>query len=142
MGFGVAQPRVFTIASAIVGVAVLAAGAYWVAGQDRTAQIAMGRGLYLKHCAACHGANLEGQPNWQERLANGRMPAPPHDASGHTWHHSDDVVFRITKEGVSAVVPGYESDMPAFKRILSDEEIRAVLAFIKSRWPERERNYQ
>ena len=70
------------------------------------------------------------------------MPAPPHDASGHTWHHPDDQLFRITKEGVSAIVPGYASDMPAFEGVLSDEEIRAVLAFIGSTWPEREQAYQ
>ena len=76
-------------------------------------------------------------------LSSGRMPAPPHDASGHTWHHRDDVLFRLVKEGVTAVVGGgYESDMPGFAGVLSDEEIRAILAFIKSTWPERDRGYQ
>jgi mono/diheme cytochrome c family protein len=70
------------------------------------------------------------------------MPAPPHDASGHTWHHTDQELFRITKFGMSAIVPSYESDMPAFGHVLTDEEIEAVLAFIKSTWPERERAYQ
>jgi mono/diheme cytochrome c family protein len=32
--------------------------------------------------------------------------------------------------------------MPAFGRILSDEEIRSVLAYIKSTWPDRERERQ
>jgi mono/diheme cytochrome c family protein len=112
-----------------------------VAAGGRT-EVATGRALYARHCASCHGAALEGQPNWQERLPGGRMPAPPHDASGHTWHHPDDVLFRITRDGVAAVVPGYESDMPAFAGVLSDTEIRAVLAFIKSTWPERERRFQ
>ncbi|MFU0504694.1 c-type cytochrome [Pseudaminobacter sp. NGMCC 1.201702] len=71
------------------------------------------------------------------------MPAPPHDVSGHTWHHPDGVLFRITKEGPAVVVGnGYESDMPGFAAVLSDDEIRAVLAFIRSTWPERERQYQ
>ena len=71
------------------------------------------------------------------------MPAPPHDESGHTWHHSDEVLFRIVKEGTAAIVGGgYESDMPGFADVLSDEEIRAVLDYIKSTWPERERSYQ
>jgi hypothetical protein len=85
---------------------------------------------------------LQGQPNWQTRLANGRLPAPPHDASGHTWHHSDDQLFTIVKKGVSAIVPDYESDMLGFEGMLSDKDIRAVLTFIKSTWPEREREYQ
>ena len=112
-------------------------------GQPVTSeQIARGKEIYAENCASCHGANLEGQPNWKRRLENGRMPAPPHDESGHTWHHSDQDLFAITKLGVGGVVPGYESDMLAFGEILSDEEIAAALAFIKSTWPERARDFQ
>jgi mono/diheme cytochrome c family protein len=69
-------------------------------------------------------------------MANGRLPAPPHDASGHTWHHSDAVLFGITKHGLGPYAPaGYESDMPAFADVLSDDQIAAALAYIKSRWP-------
>ncbi len=112
-------------------------------GQPVTAeQIARGQQVYGEYCASCHGANLEGQPDWRRRLGNGRMPAPPHDESGHTWHHSDQDLFDMTKLGVGGVVAGYESDMPAFGEILTDEEIAAVLAFIKSTWPERQREVQ
>src|SRR3712207_630865 len=52
------------------------------------AQVALGRQVYAANCASCHGANLEGQPNWQQDLPAGGRPAPPHDASGHTWHHN------------------------------------------------------
>jgi mono/diheme cytochrome c family protein len=117
----------------------------WLADRlaDDAATIARGETLYAGRCASCHGAKLEGQPDWKSPLPSGRMPAPPHDASGHTWHHPDGVLFRITKEGPAAVVDGgYESDMPGFGDILGDEDIRAVLAFIKSTWPERERAYQ
>ena len=87
--------------------------------------------------------NWRGSRTGCVRCSSGRMPAPPHDASGHTWHHRDDVLFRLVKEGVTAVVGGgYESDMPGFAGVLSDEEIRAILAFIKSTWPERQRGYQ
>jgi len=105
-------------------------------GAPDPAALAQGRVLYAQHCAACHGANLEGQPNWRERLPNGRLPAPPHDESGHTWHHPDEVLFAITKFGlVPPHAPaGYESEMPAFKDKLSDAEIRAVLAYIASQW--------
>jgi mono/diheme cytochrome c family protein len=114
---------------------------FGVSGQK--AVLVEGRALYRQHCARCHGANLEGQPDWTKRLPSGRLPAPPHDASGHTWHHSDRTLFEITKKGTAAVVgDGYESDMPGFDGVLSDEQIRAVLAFIKSTWPERERRFQ
>jgi hypothetical protein len=65
--------------------------------------VELGRQVYARECASCHGVDLEGQPNWRVRLPNGRMPAPPHDASGHTWHHGDKVLFDITKRGPAAL---------------------------------------
>ena len=102
--------------------------------------VKLGAQLYAQHCAGCHGAKLEGQPNWRQRLPNGRLPAPPHDESGHTWHHPDEVLFAITKNGlVPPYAPkDYESDMPAFRDKLSDAEIRAVLEYIKTHWTSRE----
>ena len=98
--------------------------------------LALGEKVYRQQCAACHGASLEGQRAWQRRLPNGRFPAPPHDDTGHTWHHPDEVLFGITKHGMVPpyAPPGYESDMPAFGGKLTDDEIRAALAYIASRW--------
>ena len=140
--------------AAVAGLAAIAALAQQPRGEARvddltflgepvTAnEIALGQELYAANCASCHGADLEGQPDWKRRLDSGRMPAPPHDESGHTWHHSDQNLFTITKLGVGGVVPGYESDMPAFEGVLTDEEIRAVLGYIKSTWPDRQRAFQ
>jgi len=101
-------------------------------------RIAHGEAIYNQYCASCHGKNLEGQPNWKTRNDQGRLPAPPHDETGHTWHHSDQLLFELTKFGmVPPNIPaGYESDMPAYENSLSDDDIWAVLHFIKSRWPE------
>ena len=132
------------VSGGLAALVVALTGAAWlfVGQRAESAQIAAGRELYATHCASCHGADLQGQPDWQTPLPTGRLPAPPHDASGHTWHHSDDQLFTIVKKGVSAIVPDYESDIAGFEGVLTDEQIRAVLDFIKSTWPEREREYQ
>lgn len=126
-----------------LGAAIVAAGVVLFAGPKGGAdptdptQVARGKVVYAEQCASCHGARLEGQPNWQSRKPDGRLPAPPHDASGHTWHHPDADLFKITKQGIAAFAPpDYSSDMPAFGRSLSDADIWAVLAFIKSSWTE------
>jgi mono/diheme cytochrome c family protein len=97
--------------------------------------VARGKAVYAQHCASCHGANLEGQADWRRRLPNGRLPAPPHDASGHTWHHSDKQLFAMIRNGTAAMMPGYQTDMPAYMNTLSDADIWAVLSFIESTWP-------
>lgn len=104
-----------------------------LADASNPSQVALGLTIYATQCARCHGANLEGQPNWMRTQANGRFPAPPHDETGHTWHHPDQVLIGITKHGLAPYAPaGYESDMPAFGEVLSDNEIAAALAYIKS----------
>ena len=103
----------------------------------------MGRRTYAENCAACHGDELQGQPNWRRRLPDGTLPAPPHDVNGHTWHHPDRQLFVITKCGGGAVsAPGFKSAMPGFADSLSDREIIASLAFIKSFWPRQIRQRQ
>lgn len=96
----------------------------------------MGETLYGEHCADCHGDNLQGQPDWKVRTADGTLPAPPHDETGHTWHHNDQLLFSYTKLGGEGVLPeGTTTAMPAFGEDISDEQIWAILSFIKSRWP-------
>ncbi|WP_455199553.1 c-type cytochrome [Kaarinaea lacus] len=114
------------------------------ADPDNEQQVKRGKLVYKKFCSLCHGVNLEGQPNWRVRNAEGKLPAPPHDESGHTWHHADELLFGITKYGL--VPPygpkNYKNDMPAWKDTLSDDDIWAVLAYIKSQWPEELRQAQ
>ncbi|MEO1025720.1 MAG: cytochrome c [Pseudomonadota bacterium] len=98
--------------------------------------VALGQGIYVAQCAACHGARLEGQPNWRTRGEDGLLPAPPHDATGHTWHHDDETLFTLTKYGLAGLMENAPpSGMPVYEEVLSDEEIIAVLSFIKSTWP-------
>lgn len=125
----------------VAGTIVAATYGFFVSAGPGSAEGA-GRVAYLASCASCHGANLEGQPDWMKRKADGRLPAPPHDETGHTWHHSDKQLFTIVKFGLQAIAPGYQSDMPAFGDTLDDAQITTVLDYIKSTWPERARTYQ
>ena len=76
--------------------------------------VGLGKNVYAENCASCHGIALEGQANWRQRDADGYLLAPPHDETGHTWHHSDSYLFLMTKY-----------------------DIIAVLSYIKSTWPSR-----
>lgn len=142
------------VAGALVVAAVLAAvAALRAPGPDPVAladpadpaRLAQGARLYALHCATCHGAALGGQAGWD--TAPDPAPAPPHDVTGHTWHHGDRMLFDYVKRGGAAVVTdlgiaGFESGMPGFADTLSDAEIGAVLAYIKSTWPPRQAQYQ
>lgn len=127
----------------VIGLLPLPAAAFLHA---TTAGSGSGGALYIDHCAACHGANLEGAPNWQSRGPDGRFPAPPHDETGHTWHHGDAMLFDYTRRGGQAFLDDlgveFESGMPGFGESLSDAEIEAILAYIRSTWPERMREFQ
>ena len=103
---------------------------------DDPAQVGLGERLYRAECASCHGEDLQGQADWQRRRPDGTWPAPPHDETGHTWHHADALLFDYTRRGGAAVIGGnFKSDMPGFADRLTEDEIRAVIAFIKSTWP-------
>ncbi len=132
--------------AALMAFAVLlrpALAAHQLDGRD----LPNGEAVYAEHCAVCHGANLEGEENWRVANDDGTMPAPPHDETGHTWHHGNDVLFDYTKLGGDGYlekrgITGFTSAMPAFGETLSDDEIWDVLAFIRSTWPERVQEVQ
>ncbi|CTQ31418.1 c-type cytochrome [Jannaschia rubra] len=105
---------------------------------DDRAEVQLGAAIYAAQCASCHGAGLEGQPDWRSPGPDGALPAPPHDATGHTWHHDDATLITLTRDGVGALLGPdmrVNSGMPVFKDVLTDAEIRAALSYIKSTWP-------
>lgn len=137
-------PLITTACAIVAGTAL-----FWTGKETLTAHaagtndvdIVAGERIYVEYCASCHGANLEGQENWRSPGADGRLPAPPHDETGHTWHHPDSLLFDYTKLGGKALMATkgieFDSGMPGFSDQLSDPEIHNVLAYIKSTWPER-----
>lgn len=99
--------------------------------------VATGQEVYETYCAACHGFELEGQPEWQQPYADASLKAPPHDETGHTWHHSDAYLVESIKLGGARLAPNIGvSAMPAYEDTLTDQQIAAVLAYIKSSWPQ------
>ena len=130
-------------AALLIAAMPLSASAFF---HGETADVEAGRTLYVQHCAACHGVNLEGQPDWRSPNANGLYPAPPHDETGHTWHHDDAMLTDYITRGGQAVLDdmgvAFTSGMPGFAEVLDEDEIEAILGFIKSTWPERVRKAQ
>lgn len=103
-----------------------------------TAAAERGQDLYEEYCAACHRADLSGDPDWRVRNDDGTYPPPPQDSSGHTWHHSDATLLSIIRDGWDDPL----SRMPSFGHELSDDDILEVLEFLKSTWGSDERTYQ
>lgn len=102
-----------------------------------------GRAIYEQHCASCHGANAEGTPNWQERDARGELPAPPHNAEGHTWRHSDAALYEMVSKGWrDPFNKSKRLTMPAFGGEMSPAQIRAVIGYLKTLWTPEQRQFQ
>jgi S-disulfanyl-L-cysteine oxidoreductase SoxD len=106
------------------------------ANADDASTVANGKLLYMGSCASCHGKRLQGQPLWQLEDRYRGQRAPAHDQTGHTWAHSDEDLFRMTRDGRFPESPPTSiSYMPAFRDSLTDEQILSVIAFIKATWP-------
>jgi mono/diheme cytochrome c family protein len=103
--------------------------------------VALGAQVYTRECASCHGQDLKGATNWKTPNADGTYPSPPHDDSGHTWHHPDHLLYSIILDGGNGN-PGAKSNMPAYRGRISGPELVGVLDYIKSRWSPEKRQYQ
>lgn len=133
-----------------VAVVIVALGVWWLLGSRMPGQsarvgdalrrldpevVASGRAIYQANCASCHGTKGEGAPNWKVRNPDDTLPPPPHDSSGHTWHHSDGLLYRIVHDGGKIYEsPGFKSAMPPWGDRLTHEEIVAVVTYLKSLW--------
>ena len=107
-----------TISAALIFAFFAEQLAYPRIDSNDTTQIELGKHVYAEACASCHGASLEGQPNWPKRLPSGRLPAPPLNASGNAWRHTDRMLFAITKNGPIAYAAGEASEHQPPQRLL------------------------
>ena len=90
--------------------------------------VAQGRPLYATNCASCHGDATTRPP---------LNTAPTHQADGHTWHHPDRLLVQWVLDGIPL-----GTVMPKWRGKLSEDEARAVIAYIKTFWPEEVRDRQ
>lgn len=81
-------------------------------------QVAIGREVYLRVCAQCHGDQGEGYAN--------ELNAPALDASEHAWQHADQQIYAWIINGKL----GLGRQMPAYGDQLSDQEVYAVIAYL------------
>ncbi|CUH76957.1 putative bifunctional cbb3-type cytochrome c oxidase subunit II/cytochrome c [Tritonibacter multivorans] len=130
----------------IIAACCIATGA--IAGHELDDRdLTNGQTLYSEQCASCHGASLEGKPDWRTPDENGVLPAPPHDETGHTWHHDNQLLFEYTRLGgeealAARGITGFASGMPGFGDALTDDDIWDILAYIRSTWPDRVQQIQ
>jgi len=128
---------------ALLASTVAAAGGEPPAGPLDGERVAEGRRIYQQQCASCHGARGEGMPDWEQPNALGELPAPPHDATGHTWKHADAMLYRMIRDGWRD--PWNETErltMPAFGDVLTPQEIGAVITYLKTLWTSEQRRFQ
>jgi mono/diheme cytochrome c family protein len=111
------------LALALGGLGLFAGGLAWVLNDPRPpAGASRGERLYVTFCAGCHG--LDGRGSWRAALFLIR----PGDLTAVT-DQPDQYVFDIIKHGGASIGrPG----MPAFGAQLSDDDIRALVAYLKT----------
>ncbi len=99
------------------------------ASEEGSAQLlARGEQLYAANCQVCHG-DREG--------TGGTGGAPPHNETGHTWHHPDAQLNDWILNGKLGF-----GEMPAFKDVMSEGQVEAVLTYIKTWWTPEQRESQ
>jgi mono/diheme cytochrome c family protein len=97
------------------------------AAVDEATLIADGATTYAIFCAACHGATGDADTP----IAQALSPRPTrHDDGTYMRTLTDDYLSKVIKEGGAAV--GKSPMMAPWGGSLSDEQIRAVVAFIRT----------
>jgi high-affinity iron transporter len=87
------------------------------------AHLVEGRGLFLAHCAGCHGAMGDGRGEYREALG---APPPDVSAPGVLTQTSDAALYAAVTGGM----PG--TPMPGFSRTLGDDERWKAVAYVRA----------
>ena len=95
-----------------------------------------GADLFKKHCAHCHGDEAIGQDpkqpsgGWDDKM---NRLAPALNGTGHAWHHPPELIYEYIEKGSIDKT----SPMPSFGNILTDKDIKSIIAYINSLWPDK-----
>ena len=114
----------------VISLIVLWHPAVWVDAQ--TADPTTAQKQFNKYCAKCHGAAGRGDG---EQAATLRHKPKDWTNCAEMAKVSDDDRFKITKLG-GQPVHGQQCEMPGMGKALSDEEIRGLVAYIRSFCPQ------
>ena len=96
----------------------------------KPASAARGEAIFLDHCALCHGVHGKGDGPRSAYFVQGGQYIPDMTVAQVLAGRDKELIENI-REGLHRLPePSYV--MPAFKYILSDEEIRSVLAYVKT----------
>jgi mono/diheme cytochrome c family protein len=114
------------LAAAIAAVGIFTGGVAWLLDTPKAPPGApRGERLYYAFCASCHGT--DGRGSWRAWLFLVR-PGDLTDAA-RTRTVADQYVFDLIKHGGAPIGrPG----MPAFGSMLSDEDIAALVAYVRT----------
>ncbi|MBI5286481.1 MAG: right-handed parallel beta-helix repeat-containing protein [Deltaproteobacteria bacterium] len=88
-----------------------------------------GKGNFLAYCIPCHGARGKGDGPLAGTLGENIKPRDLSDAKLLSTR-SDEFLFKVITEGGASV--GFTEGMMSFKGMISDEEIKNVIAYIRS----------
>ena len=109
---------------------------YYPITRDSELMIARGKIAYQNNCLSFHEVNLAGAENWKGLDEYGHRKAPPLNGTVHTWHHNDKILHTSIKYSLVGIVSDYGGKVTCFGDNLNDKDIDAILAYIKSFWPD------
>jgi len=95
-------------------------------------KIVRGGQLFKQNCASCHGDNAQGAEGWQKRDAQGKLPPPPLNGTGHAWHHPTTGLKQTIFYGTEKL----GGSMPGWKDKLTNAEVDEILAWLQAKWPD------
>jgi len=79
-----------------------------------------GQAVFLAHCSGCHGEQAEGRPGLYPPLAEAEFVKGPPER-----------LAALILDGIQGPLGGYNGPMPAWRGVLQDAEIAAVMTWLR-----------